>query len=49
VFEEEHRDAILSIKNSYTYHASVIAAILAKAINATHAFGSVGHRRSSAN
>jgi hypothetical protein len=40
VFEEKHRDAILSIKNPYTYHASVIAAILAKAINATHAFGS---------
>ena len=30
VFEEKHRDEILSIKNPYTYHASVIAAISLK-------------------
>ena len=38
VFAENHKSALLSLTNPYSYHASVIAAILARAINATHAF-----------
>jgi hypothetical protein len=39
LFEGKEREGFLSIKNPYTYHASVIASILAQVINATHAFG----------
>jgi hypothetical protein len=39
LFEGKERDGFLSIKNPYTYHASVIASILAQVINATHTFG----------
>src|SRR5258708_6855891 len=38
VFAEKDRNEVLSIKNPYTYHASVITTILARVINATHAF-----------
>lgn len=38
VFAEDDKNTILSLTNPYTYHASVIAAILAHAINATHEF-----------
>lgn len=38
VFAEDHKSTIFSFTNPYTYHASVIAAILARAINATHEF-----------
>jgi hypothetical protein len=38
VFAEEHKEKLFSISNPYTYHASVIAAILSRAINGTHAF-----------
>jgi hypothetical protein len=38
VFAEEHKNSIFSLTNPYAYHASVIAAILARAINATHEF-----------
>jgi hypothetical protein len=39
VFAEEHRSHIYSFTNPYTYHASVIAAILASTINSGHEFG----------
>ena len=38
VFAEEHKNTIFSLTNPYAYHASVIAAILARVINATHEF-----------
>ena len=38
VFAEEHKGSPASLTNPYAYHASVIAAILAHAINASHAF-----------
>lgn len=38
VFAEEHKGSLLSLTNPYSYHASVIAAILARAINAAHNF-----------
>lgn len=38
IFAENDKNAIFSFTNPYTYHASVIATILAQAINATHAF-----------
>jgi hypothetical protein len=41
VFAEEHKGTLRSLTNPYSYHASVIAAILAKSINASHAFATV--------
>lgn len=38
LFAKEDENGILSLTNPYAYHASVIAAILANAINATHEF-----------
>jgi len=38
VFAENHKNTVFSFTNPYTYHASVIAAILASAINVSHAF-----------
>ena len=38
VFTEEDRGSLASFTNPYSYHASVIAAILARAINASHDF-----------
>lgn len=38
VFAEEHKGSLLSLTNPYSYHASVIVAILARAINAAHDF-----------
>jgi hypothetical protein len=38
VFTEEHKGTPRSLTNPYSYHASVVAAILAKSINASHAF-----------
>jgi len=38
VFAEEHKGTLLSLTNPYSYHASVIAAILARSINASHEF-----------
>lgn len=38
VFAEEHKGSLASLTNPYSYHASVIAAILARAINASHGF-----------
>src|SRR5690606_1685451 len=38
VFAEEHKGSLFSLTNPYSYNASVIAAILARAINATHDF-----------
>lgn len=38
VFAEEHKGSLSSLTNPYSYHASVIAAILARAINASHEF-----------
>lgn len=35
---EEHRGSLLSLTNPYSYHSSVIAAILARAVNAAHDF-----------
>lgn len=38
VFAEDHKNMVFSLTNPYTYHASVIAAILARAINSTYEF-----------
>lgn len=38
VFTEQHKGTFRSLTNPYSYHASVIATILAKNINASHAF-----------
>jgi hypothetical protein len=38
VLTEEHKGSLLSLTNPYSYHASTIAAILARAVNATHDF-----------
>lgn len=38
VFAEEHKGSMASLTNPYAYHASVIAAILARAVNASHDF-----------
>jgi hypothetical protein len=38
IFAVEHRSAPRSLSNPYSYHASVIAAILAQAINASYDF-----------
>lgn len=38
VFAEEHKNTVFSITNPYTYHASVITAILTRVINAAHEF-----------
>lgn len=38
VFAEEHKGSLTSLTNPYSYHASVIAAILARSINASHEF-----------
>lgn len=38
VFAEDHKNTVYSLTNPYTYHATVIAAILARTINASHEF-----------
>ena len=38
VFADNHKGATFSITNPYTYSASVIAAVLARSINASHEF-----------
>jgi hypothetical protein len=38
IFAEEHKGQTFSVANPYTYHASAIAGILSKVVNATHAF-----------
>ena len=38
VFAEEHKGTLASLRNPYSYHASVIAAILANSVNASHQF-----------
>jgi hypothetical protein len=38
VFAEEHKGSLSSLSNPYSYHASVIAAILAHSVNASHQF-----------
>ena len=38
VFAEDHKGSLASLRNPYSYHASVIAAILSRTINASHEF-----------